>query len=316
MLFRSELDLGIPAREIVVSWNADAPADTGLRVEAKAIYDDHATRWYTLARWSKEGNPLPRESVKGQKDSDGDVQTDTLALVQPASKLLLRITLLTSRPDVSPTLKFLGVSALDDKVQPPELSPNRTVWGKEIVVPGRSQLGWPGGSGWCSPTSTNMAMAFWAIKLKRPELDMSVPDTALAINDPVYNGTGNWPFNTAFAGSFPGMRAYVTRLSDVRELEDWIEVGIPPIVSVSYDLLRGRPKAADPGHLLVCDGFTPTGDLVLNDPCFHPEKGEVSRITFSRANFVRAWKHSQNTVYLIYPEGAKRPTDPYGHWED
>jgi len=158
----------------------DAPAGTGLKIEAKALYSDHATKWYTLALWSKDGKAFPRESVKGQKDADGNVQTDTLVLEQPASRLQLRVSLLSSVADLSPTLKFLGVSLLDDHVQPPALEPNRRSGEKRSLCREGRSWAWPGGSGWCSPTSTNMALAFWAKRLDRPELDLSVPDTAHA----------------------------------------------------------------------------------------------------------------------------------------
>jgi hypothetical protein len=310
-----EITLGVSANEIVVSWNADAPAGTGLRIEAKAIYPDHASKWYTLGLWSPDGKAFPRESVVGQKDADGDVHTDTLALKRPTDRLLLRVTRNRSAEGKLPTMKFLGISAADTHAAPAPLEPDRAVWGKEVVVPGRPQSGWPGAAGWCSPTSTDMVLAFWAEKKHRPELDLPVPDVAHAIYDRVYDGTGNWPFNTAFAGAFPGIRAYVSRFSDIRELEEWIGAGLPPIVSVSYDLLRGKEKDNDPGHLMVCDGFTATGDIVLNDPAHHPERGEVCRRVFPRTAFLKAWAKSHNTVYLIYPEGTKRPANRYGHWE-
>jgi hypothetical protein len=111
------------------------------------------------------------------------------------------------------------------------------------------------------------------------------------------------------------MRAYVTRFADVSELEDWIAADMPVVVSVSYDLLRGKPVDRDPGHLLVCVGFTKEGDIVLNDPAHHPEKGEPCRRIFPRANFIRGWARSNNTVYLIYPEKTRLPADRFGHWE-
>src|SRR5262249_41559302 len=158
-------------------------------------------------------------------------------------------------------------------------------------------------------------LACWSQNLPRPELALPVPDVAHAIYDRVYDGTGNWPFNTAFAGSFPGIRAYVTRLSDIRELEDWVAAGIPPVVSVSYALLLGTKPENDPGHLMVCDGFTKEGDIRLNDPAHHPVRGEVARRVFPRASFLRAWNRSKYTVYLIYPEGSPLPPDPFGHWD-
>ncbi|HLK55127.1 MAG TPA: C39 family peptidase [Chthonomonadaceae bacterium] len=315
VLTSPEVKTPLPANEIVVSWNAETPPGTGLKVEARVWRGELPTKWYTLGLWSKDGMTYPRESVAGQKDADGDVQTDTLVLTEPTTKLQWRVTLSEAEGKPAPTLKFLGASLLDSRAMPTPQEPNRTAWGKEVTVPGRTQLGWPGASGWCSATSTDMTLAFWSGRLKRPELDMPVPDAAKAVYDRVWDGTGNWVFNTAFAGSFPGMRAYVTRFSDVSELEDWIVAGMPVVVSVSYDLLRGKAEDHDPGHLLVCVGFTKEGDIVLNDPAHHPEKGEACRRVFSRENFVRAWARSRDTVYLIYPEGVKLPADRWGHWE-
>jgi hypothetical protein len=315
ILISPELALPLPAGEVVVSWNADTPAGSGLEVDARAVYSDRNTKWYSLGRWSLDAGRFPRESVNGQKDTDGDVQTDTLSLSQPVAKLQVRVTLRSAANGRLPELKFIGICAADTRARARTLEPNRIAWGREVAVPARTQIGWPGGHGWCSPTSTDMALAFWSKKLSRPELDLPVPEVAHSIYDKVFDGTGNWPFNTAFAGSFPGIRAYVTRFGDIRELEDWVEAGIPSIVSVSYDLLKGREKDNDPGHLMVCDGFTPTGDIVLNDPAYHPDKGERCRRVFPRANFLKAWARSRNTVYLIYPDGAKIPANRYGDWE-
>jgi hypothetical protein len=77
--------------------------------------------------------------------------------------------------------------------------------------------------------------------------------------------------------------------------------------------MKRRPN--DPGHLMVCVGFTKEGDIVLNDPAHNPQKGETARRTYPRANFLRAWKVSEYTVYLIYPEGVKLPLNTYGYWE-
>lgn len=315
ILTTPELASPIPANEIVVSWNVDSPAESGLVAQARAYCGGHWTKYYTLGKWSKDGKTFPRESVNGQKDADGNVATDTLILTKPVEKVEVRVALHEGADGNSPKLKFLSVALLDSKSILTPLEPNRAVWGKELAVPQRQQHGYPGGEGWCSPTSVCMALAFWSKALNRPELELTVPDVAHAIYDRVYDGTGNWPFNTAFAGSFPALRAYVTRLSDVRELEDWIAVGIPPIVSVASGLISGDPTHVGPGHLMVCVGFAPNGDIVLNDPAAHLDKGQSGRKVFKRSDFITAWKSSKFTVYLIYPEGSRLPADTYGHWE-
>ena len=301
--------------QAILSWNVESPGSTGIEVLMLIQSGEHQTKWYHMGKWAKENSLYPRESVKGQKDAHGSVDTDTLVLRESAKEFQLKIILKPDAKGELPNLKLLGVALHDSKAQFSLLEPLKTAWGKEIVVPGRPQSGYPGASGWCSPTSADMTLAFWASRLSRPELDLPVPDVAHSIFDTVYDGTGNWSFNVAFAGSFPKMRAYVSRFSDIRELEMWSDAGLPVVVSVSYDLLKGKLIDNDPGHLMVCDGFTGTGDIILNDPAHHPEKGEACRKIFPRANFIKGWKRSQNTVYLIYPAGTKLPANEFGHWE-
>ena len=76
------------------------------------------------------------------------------------------------------------------------------------------------------------------------------------------------------------------------------------------DRLRGRSREPS-GHLVVCAGFTKTGDVVINDP----GTTKLVRKTFPRANLIDAWAYSKNAVYLIYPEGTKLPKDRFGHWD-
>jgi len=318
-----EIDTHITANEFIVSWNADTPQGTGIKVEARAVYHSsggspaHTSRYFTLGLWSRSGDAFPRVSVKNQRCEEGDVYTDTLALSVPARYLQLRITLTgSSSLDASiPDIRFLGVSATDTKYTVLPQQHTSAAWNHEITVPARTQLGWPEASGWCSPTSTDMVLAFWAERLARPELDLPVPEVAKATYDSVYQGNGNWPFNTAFAGSFEGIRAYVSRFSDVSELEEWVVAGIPPVVSVSYDLLKGKDTDTDPGHLMVCVGFTGNGDIILNDPAYHADRGESCRRVFLRANFIRAWAKSKNALYLIYPVKHALPKNRYHHWE-
>jgi hypothetical protein len=249
--------------------------------------------------------------VPGQRDEHGEVQTDTLVLREPARAAQVRLTLTGDATGTKPTVGFIGLSLLDPRVKLAALPPNRSAWGRELAVPERTQVIYPEGvSAWCSPATLSMLLAHWAKTISRPELELEVPAVAQAVNDPQWPGTGNWPFNTAFAGSFPGLRAYVTRLSDVSELEDWVVAGVPVAVSVSYNLLRGQPRDRSDGHLVVVRGFTAEGDVVVNDP----GTGKEIRRVFSRQNLVQAWAVSQNTVYLVYPVATTPPKDRFGHW--
>ena len=288
--------------ELVVSWNAQTPLGTGLKFEARAMASKRATKFYHLGLWADDTAEQRRESVVGQKDEDGDVLTDTLVLRQPTEQMQLRITLLAAANGAWPTLKLVGLSYVDRNAPVASYPPLKAAWGKSLAVPERSQLSYPGGRDWCSPTSVSMVLSYWSRRLNRPELDVDVPEVAAGVFDRNWPGTGNWPFNTAFAGRFSGMQGFVTRLSDIAELEALVAGGVPPVISVSYDVLHGRATDQGNGHLVVCVGFTETGDPIVNDPWAQFEKGDKVRQVVSRANLARAWAHSRRTVYLIRPE--------------
>ena len=306
-----EITAPIDWDELIVSWNV--PPGVHLKAEARAIYPSHATRYYTMGLWSDDPARFPRESVRRQRDEDGWVKTDTLVLSNATRKVQLRIT--AGGAGDQAMLKFLGLSFCNSTVPATALEPNRAAWGKVLEVPERRQAEYEGGGGWCSPTSLSMVLAYWSEQLHRPELNHTVPETAHAIADGLRGDTGNWPFNTAYAGAYPGMRAYVTRLGDVSELEDWIAAGIPVIISVSSYLTNDRTNGPDNGHLIVCVGFTDKGDVVANNPGVSVRRNVRARQVYAREKVANAWKKSKNAVYLIYPESAKVPADRFGHWD-
>lgn len=312
ILASPEITVPVNWDELVASWNV--ASNVYVKVEARAIYPNRATKFYVLDEWSDDIARHPRESVRRQRDADGNVLTDTLVMTRHGAKLQLRLTL-GSDNHSPPQMNFLGLSFCDSQAQPISRPPNRAAWGRVLDVPERRQNDYEGGDGWCSPTSLSMDLAYWSGKLRRPELDQAVPAVAAAINDSTLDGTGNWPFNTAYAATFPGMRAYVTRLDDVSELEDWIADGVPVILSVSSYIVSNRTSGRDNGHLITCVGFTETGDVVVNDPGVSVKRNLRARRVYPRDQVINAWKKSKNAVYLIYPENAKIPKNVYGHWD-
>jgi len=294
--------------EVIISWNVEMPENSYLIVEARAFYAQTTTRYYKLGLWSPNPTRHPRQSVAHQNDADAEVSTDILILHHAADRFQIRLTLGGDGAPL-PVVKFLGLSLTDTTSSPSELPPNRDVWGKPIAVPERSQMAYPNGKTLCSPTTVSMLMAYWAQTLGRPELDRPVPAIADSIYDSQWQGTGNWPFNMAYAGSFHGLRAYVTRLSDVSELEAWIARDIPVGMSVDYDRLRAKGPGPN-GHIVALVGFTKTGDPIINDPGTTKHVRKV----FPRAKLIEAWACSRNTVYLIYPENHTTPEDRFGHW--
>jgi hypothetical protein len=105
------------------------------------------------------------------------------------------------------------------------------------------------------------------------------------------------------------MRAYVTRLARVEELEAFIQAGVPVVASVTYSLLKGQPDKGD-GHLVVVIGFGENGDVIINDPGTRISM----RKSVARDRFAAAWSKSHKTVYLIHPSTHSIPVSTNGHW--
>lgn len=284
--------------ELVVSWNVGT--NLTLLIEAQAGWTNGmASTWYSLGYWSQHGR---RGSPKSFSDKDGEVDTDILRVPRPAVGARVRFTL------QGPVAEFRRATLAFCRRQadPVDRPTDRNAWGKIMDVPVRTQAEFPEGiNKWCSPTSTSMLLEFWAEELKRPDWNHTVPATAAAVFDPGWGGTGNWPFNTAFAGAQPGLGACVSRFNDLTDLERWVGNGMPVAASVSYALLKGRQQAEKgDGHLVVVRGFTADGDVAINDPGVR--RSRVQR-TIPRADFARAWAHSRRTVYLVWPEDRPTP---------
>jgi hypothetical protein len=177
-----------------------------------------------------------------------------------------------------------------------------------------------GGEAWCSPTSTAMVLGYYgrlpsasSYAWVGHRTDPWVDEVARRTYDAAYEGTGNWPFNTAYAAS-RGLSAFVTRLRSLGEAESLVAAGIPVITSVSFSSgqLAGAPISSTAGHLLVVVGFTSSGDVVVNDPAASTASGV--RRTYDRAQFERAWLGgSGGTAYVIHDDARPLPPSP-GNW--
>jgi hypothetical protein len=287
----------IPAQfdTAVLSWNATTPKGSAVKIEARAKIGQVWSKYYALGVWSTDP-ALPPKSFAVQRDTNGEVQTDTLKLFRYASALQIRATL-----SGKASLRGLA-AAMSDSQQHHKVvgsSPNKQVWGTELPVPMRSQMIYPdGGEVWCSPTSTTMLLLYWEKKLGRNLAD-AVPQAAKAVWDSTYDGAGNWSFNVAYAAS-KGLRASVQRLSSLSQAERFIQKGLPLVLSVAWTLgeLDGAALPASNGHLMVLRGFDKNGNPIINDPAA-PTDQTVRRV-YNRAQLERVWlKSSGGIVYVL-----------------
>src|SRR5580658_9415917 len=74
------VDPKITFDQVIASWNVQSAPTASLLVEVRAHGAGYDTKWYTMGRWSLDGRAAPRASLNGQKDADGNVDTDTLTL--------------------------------------------------------------------------------------------------------------------------------------------------------------------------------------------------------------------------------------------
>jgi hypothetical protein len=179
-----------------------------------------------------------------------------------------------------------------------------------------------GGEAWCSPTSTSMVLGYYGA-LPRPRdyawvnpsyRERWVDHAARMTYDHDYDGTGNWPFNTAYAAGLAG-HAFVTRLHSLRDAEVLVRAGIPVVASIAFASrqLAGAPISASDGHLVVIVGFTATGDPVVNDPAARRDAGV--RRTYDRGQFENAWlRRSGGTAYVITDDAHPLPAGGNGAW--
>ncbi|MFJ3232977.1 peptidase C39 family protein [Streptomyces sp. NPDC086787] len=302
--------LTVPATEAIASWNALTPAGTWLQAELRGTYSDGTdTPWYVMGRWAAGDRDIKRTSVDGQSDGRSTVRTDTLAIDDAATGLRLasyrlRLTLYR-RPGtrLTPTVWRAGVMGSDvpDRFTVPASTPGPA---RELAVPRYSQEihkgQYPeydnGGEAWCSPTSSQMVIEYWGGRLTPGQLawadpsyaDPQVCHAARYTYDHQYRGCGNWPFNAAYAATFPGLQGVITRLGSLTDLETLIAAGIPVITSQSF--LKGELTGAGygtAGHLMTVTGFTAAGDVIAGDPAAPGD--EAVRRVYRRREFEIVW---------------------------
>jgi hypothetical protein len=269
-------------------------------VEARVVYKDHTTKYFSFGHWSGAKLTGMRWSVGNQRDADGTVLTDTLWKDRPGGLLQLRLTgrmLASSRPA---KLRRIYVNFFSPSPSEAAAAPSESpAWGIVMDPPQMAQGYFPGGKGLCSPTAVAMVLNYWAARTGQKSLRVTVPEVECSVYDLVYKGAGNWSFNTSFAGSQSGLTGFAARLNSMADLEAWIAAGVPVICSVSWYLLHGEQLQPDEnGHLVVLVGFMPNGDPVFNDP---GDRTQVRKV-YRRADFIRAWEHSERTGYFILPQ--------------
>ena len=306
--------------EAIASWNASTPEGSWIEIQFRAKYGNRWSKWYILGIWASDYTTIERHSVRSQGDTDGYVAVDTFVSSnkkETTNAFQLKTRLFKAVN--SSAIASLRNASVAFSTSPPKSASvstgNPTLWNRLLPVPQCSQMVYPdGGEVWCSPTSTSMVLGYWNTD---PGSSCAIREDA-AVNgvfDWIYDGHGNWPFNTAYAatkkvGTQP-LEGYVARFTSLAKAEEFIAAGVPVILSIAWKKgdLTGSSVESTNGHLLVLVGFDDQGNPIVNDPAF-PQDGAV-QATYLRSEFEPLWlQASGGTVYLIHPEGYTVPSLP------
>src|SRR5712691_3477568 len=320
--------VGFAFDEVIASWSVDTPPGSWIRVELQASGAGRTTKWYTMAIWASGDDDVHRTSIARQDDADGGVAFDTFVRAKPAAPLdAYRVQLTLHRKTGSTATPIVRmVAAMASASLAYEIPSVFSGAAVDRDVPRLSQEihagEFPqydgGGEAWCSPASTAMLLAFWRAGPTPAELaafpgagyvDAQVDHAARYTYDWGYQGAGNWPDNTAYAGRY-GLDAFVTRLRSLGEAQRFIDAGIPLVASLN-GALPGFLFEKTNGHLLVIRGFTAGGDVIANDPAARSNT-EVRKV-YRRGDFEKVWLGgSAGVVYVIHPLSVPLPANVAG----
>ena len=321
---------GFDLTELIASWNARTPGNSWIEVQVRGRTGAGRTSsWDVLGRWAAGGKFIRRTSVPAQGDDLAGVNVDTWQTHTGIARWQLRVLLMRGQGAPSPRVDGIGavVSRLPHVSGVATSNPGPGP-GIVLPVPRYSQMvhrghypRWGGGGeAWCSPTSTSMVLGRYDA-LPTPRAYSWVPNghvapwvdyAARTTYDASYRGTGNWPFNTAYAATLTH-DAFVTRLRNLREARSFIEAGIPLVASISFGAgeLGGAPISSSNGHLLVIVGFTAAGNVVVNDPAAASAAGV--RRTYARGQFEDAWIPKSGGLVYVIRDAAHPLPDPAHH---
>jgi hypothetical protein len=319
--------------ELVPSCNAATPTGTLIQVRLRAKATSGAISSFdTIATWTLRDGEFERTSYDAQTDDFVNVNVDTLRADSGQSLRAWQMQVLLLRQPGKAGPRVTKVGGVASQIASSLPATSTPLYGaRTLDVPRLSQMihrgEYPayggGGEAWCSPTSTSMVMAYYGRRPPRSDYtwvdpsyrDRYVDHAARRTFDFRYDGTGNWPFNTAYAAHYVD-DAFVTRMATLRDAERFVHAGIPVVASISFDKgqLSGAPISATSGHLVVIVGFTAGGNVVVNDPAA-PDNATVRR-TYDRGQLERAWlRRSAGLAYVIRDDAHPLPArDGHTNW--
>lgn len=261
-----------PITEMVPSWNASTPDDTGIFFSVRTRDQKSAkwSPWLRIGSWGRVTDKARRDEFEF-----GRIDVDTLFLDRPADAYQLRATLQSFSLDyaITPALRRLTVCYSGPITDQSIAAKNVTVdpgpperWAKDLNVPyipqGDNDASMTDMT--CSPTSVSMV-------LQHQGVDRPTMENCLAIWDDHNALFGNWSNATQRAAEL-GMDAWLQRFRNWDQVKEMIAQGQPIVASIEFepnsfpDSPVFKPEEGTDGHLIVIRGFKPDGTVIVNDP--------------------------------------------------
>lgn len=303
----------------ILSWNALTPPNTRIQLYGRVLVDNVWSSWLSWGTWTTTGDRYSL-STNESCDNIASVSTDTLMVKgdnKVATAFQYKVRLISEDIENSPIIKLISFSirnplpnksiikVYDNEVTYEDLDMDNKI----LSIYNYSQMTKdPKIAGvMCSATSSSMVLKYHGV-------DITPEEVAWSVYDSIYEGFGNWPFNTAFISTF-GLTAYIDYFNSVDDLKREILNGNPVIVSVRYKrpdcdkalpIITNAPCNYTFGHIIVVKGFTKENGkeyVVVNDPAAKDESG-VS-LKYDIKEFLDAW--SAKVAYVIHKDNEINP---------
>lgn len=284
-----------PFRDLLASWNVDAPEATGFVVELRvdATGEGDWSAWMHVGDWGASAL-VPPLGARTTSCDGGRVDVDWFRGERAFAAAQLRVRAFAAEGGRELRVRHLTLCLSDGERAVAALAPpSPRPWGTVLDVPPRSQKAEDPSiaSRICSPTSVAMVLG-------RSGVHAATADVAARAFDAAHDIYGNWPRNVQVAWTY-GVPGYLARFADWAAVERAIADGTPLVVSVAVKegQLAGAPYAKSSGHLLVLAGFDAEGRCVVDDPAA-PDAASVRR-TYRREEMETVWLERGGTAYVI-----------------
>ena len=298
-------------KNLILSWNATTPIGTYIEIYCRVLVKNNWSKWLNIATWCTYSDKFSGKS--DTSDHIACVNADTLLVKGSKNRgtaFQYKINFITKNPNSSPSVRLISASL---KIIDENLTNNKISFYNETehkistfegilnVIKYSQMTKDPKiASVMCSATSSSMVLNYYGVKITPEEV-------AAGVYDSVYDGFGNWPFNTAFISTF-GLESYIQYFDSIADIKKELFNNNPVIVSVRYrqpsvhkdlPIISNAPTSYTNGHIIVVTGFIRENGkeyVVVNDPA--ASNDENVSLKYLLSEFLEAWNNK--VAYVVH----------------